>query len=109
MISEACTALTMVVEGEVYGVGFRRFVWGLGKRLWLVGFVTNTSEDKVLIYVEGERENVERFKEKILRSSKAFSINRVEVREGKCRGKFKDFVRTECIADRTVRQTISAT
>lgn len=90
--------MTIIVHGEVKGVGFRRYVWGLAKRLKLVGYVSNMPNNKVIIYVEGEPRAVSLFKKKIL-SIKAFSIEKYEIREGKCTGKYKDFIRTECLSE----------
>ena len=52
--------ISITVTGIVQGVGFRPFVWQLAKRFALFGTVLNGS-DGVLIFVEGDDENVQQF------------------------------------------------
>ena len=54
----------IAVEGVVQGVGFRPFVHGLANALKLRGFVRNDPRG-VLIDVEGERESLDRFIDRI--------------------------------------------
>lgn len=50
------TALYVVVEGRVQGVGFRAFVWEAAHRLGLRGYVRNLPDGTVETLVCGERE-----------------------------------------------------
>ena len=57
-MTEQC-ALHTVIEGRVQGVGFRYFVQEKATRLNLNGWVRNTYDEKVEVWAEGERENLE--------------------------------------------------
>ncbi|MBI5351767.1 MAG: carbamoyltransferase HypF [Chloroflexi bacterium] len=61
------------VTGVVQGVGFRPFVYGLATRLALRGWVLNTSAG-VDIHIEGSRENIESFIEKLSSEKPPLSI-----------------------------------
>ena len=57
----------IAVSGMVQGVGFRPFVYGLASKLGLHGFVRNQT-DGVLIEVEGEPHDLDRFLEALTRA-----------------------------------------
>lgn len=57
----------IAVSGLVQGVGFRPFVYGLAAKLGLHGFVRNQT-DGVLIEVEGEPDDLDRFLEELTRA-----------------------------------------
>ncbi len=97
-MSKECAARTILVYGEVKHVGFRRFVWGLAKRLGLRGYVSNLPENGVKIYVEGEPEKIERF-EKRVSQNKVYKVERIEVRESECRGVYNDFMIIKCASE----------
>lgn len=53
------------IRGAVQGVGFRPFVYWLAEELGLGGWVQNTAQG-VVVEVEGERRDVEEFRERIV-------------------------------------------
>lgn len=55
----------VIVEGKVQGVGFRAFVHFHAMNLGLNGWVQNCSDGSVQAQVEGARENIEAFVEKV--------------------------------------------
>ena len=52
-------AAHIVVKGLVQGVGFRFFVYNLGIKLGLRGYVTNLSNGDVAVTAEGHRSSIE--------------------------------------------------
>ncbi len=61
------TRLEILVRGIVQGVGFRPFVYNLAKKLGLAGYVLNSSAG-VLIEVEGDRAQIDRFVHQLKRN-----------------------------------------
>lgn len=53
--------LKVQIKGAVQGVGFRPFVYRLAKELGLAGWVCNSPQG-VMVEIEGEKENLNRFK-----------------------------------------------
>ena len=71
-------------------------MWGLAKRLNLVGYVANAPDDRVIIHVEGNPQLVETFKKKVL-ATKAYDIEKYELVRKRFSGKYSDFIRMKCI------------
>ncbi len=82
-----CTRI--IVHGEVQGVGFRRYVWSIAKRLGLKGYVKNLSDGKVEIVLQGDSKDIEKLIHKI-RSTKVFTIQGIERTFIECNS-FDDF------------------
>ncbi|MGE5376318.1 MAG: carbamoyltransferase HypF, partial [Bacteroidota bacterium] len=81
----------ILVTGEVHGVGFRPFVYGLATRLDLHGWICNTPGG-VEIYVEGCPSGVESFLEKIITEKPSqVRIDSLEIRSEESRLKYKTF------------------
>lgn len=55
----------LILNGQVQGVGFRPFVYVLTQELSLAGFVKN-APDGVVIEVQGNKESIEAFKERLI-------------------------------------------
>ncbi len=49
----------LFISGNVQGVGFRQFVKNHARKLELVGFVTNTNDNKVEAVVQGDQKTIE--------------------------------------------------
>lgn len=49
----------LFISGNVQGVGFRQFVKSHARKLGLVGWVTNTEDNKVEAVVQGDPETIE--------------------------------------------------
>ncbi|HEY9220987.1 MAG TPA: carbamoyltransferase HypF [Lutibacter sp.] len=57
----------ITISGQVQGVGFRPFVYGLAKSYSLTGTVSN-NEEGVVIFVSGPKDSVQQFYEKLLKN-----------------------------------------
>lgn len=56
---EGDARLTLLVRGEVQGVGYRAFVRNLASDLGLVGYAENLSDGRVEVVAEGPRSELE--------------------------------------------------
>lgn len=80
------------VIGLVQGVGFRPFVYRLAKSLNLKGYVVNLGDASVEIIVEGYKDSIDIFIEKLKSEKPAPArIDRISVEWLKYTGEFKDF------------------
>ncbi len=69
------------VYGRVQGVGFRNATTTLAKKFDVTGTVQNV-DDYVEVYVSGERNEVQRFSEKVIKGPAPFSrVKSYEVQE----------------------------
>ena len=59
MITGQNEQLHLVIEGSVQGVGFRYYIYELGNRLKLTGWVKNKINGNVEILAEGQRESLD--------------------------------------------------
>lgn len=50
----------LFISGNVQGVGFRQFVKSNARKLGLVGWVTNTQDNRVEAVVQGEQQIIEK-------------------------------------------------
>ena len=57
----------ITISGQVQGVGFRPFVYGLAKSFSLTGTVSN-NEEGVVIFVTGPKDSVQQFFEKLIQN-----------------------------------------
>lgn len=57
----------ITISGQVQGVGFRPFVYGLAKSFSLTGTVSN-NEEGVVIFVSGTKDSVQEFFDKLLKN-----------------------------------------
>jgi hydrogenase maturation protein HypF len=57
----------ITISGQVQGVGFRPFVYGLAKSFSLTGTVSN-NEEGVIIFVTGHKDSIQQFFEKLLKN-----------------------------------------
>mgnify|MGYP006161348021 CR=1 FL=1 len=57
----------ITISGQVQGVGFRPFVYGLAKSFSLTGTVSN-NEEGVVIFVSGPKDFIQQFYDKLLKS-----------------------------------------
>jgi acylphosphatase len=80
-----------VVLGTVQGVFFRNFVVEHANTCGLRGFVRNLESGDVEIIVEGEKDSIEKFAEKIKKGPQHSQIRDLKVEERKWSGEFKDF------------------
>lgn len=57
----------ITISGQVQGVGFRPFVYGLAKSFSLLGTVSN-NEEGVIIFVTGQKDSMQQFYKKLLQN-----------------------------------------
>jgi acylphosphatase len=67
------------VSGRVQGVGFRYFTDAAAAREGVCGWVRNTPEGGVEIFVEGDAEAVERFEWSVRQGPPSARVERVDV------------------------------
>ena len=56
---EQAQAASILVEGQVQGVGYRDFVQRRAHRLGLTGYVMNLSDGRVRVHAEGTSDTIE--------------------------------------------------
>jgi hydrogenase maturation protein HypF len=71
----------ITISGQVQGVGFRPFVYGLAKSFSLTGTVSN-NEEGVVIFVSGPKDSIQHFFEKLIKNPPPVSkIKKSEILE----------------------------
>lgn len=83
--------LHVVVEGEVQGVGFRRFVQIHANRLGVKGFAKNLPDGTVEIVAEGYQESVEKLLQYISKGPPLATVTNVKYTVEPYTGEFKSF------------------
>jgi len=73
--------VTIVVHGQVQGVGFRHFIWRLARQLRLDGEVRNRADGAVAIQAAGEPAAVGMLIEAARRGPANAEVQELEVRE----------------------------
>jgi acylphosphatase len=79
------------VEGRVQKVGFRRFCEKIAKDLDLKGLAKNLSDGGVEVIIEGERESIERFLERIRNARFPAKVDKIDINWGEFKDEFRDF------------------
>jgi len=77
--------------GVVQGVGFRFFAQSHAYQLSLTGFARNEDDGSLTVYVEGEREAIARFIDRVIRGPRLSRVTRYEVSWREYTGKYGDF------------------
>jgi acylphosphatase len=70
--------LNLIIHGRVQGVFFREFGCEEARRLGLVGTIQNNSDDTVSAVAQGDKSQLEKFKEWCQKGPKLASVERVE-------------------------------
>jgi acylphosphatase len=81
----------VLISGKVQGVFFRYHTYELAKKLGITGWVRNTSDGKVEAVFEGDGDKIEKILEFCRRGPSLARVEKVEVKEEKFKGEFKDF------------------
>lgn len=84
-------SLAARVVGRVQGVGFRYFTVRLAEDIGLSGYVMNCRDGSVEILVEGDREALERFLDRVRQGPAGARVERVEENWGPPTGRFAGF------------------
>jgi acylphosphatase len=89
--TENVVSLEVRVVGRVQGVGFRYFAHDLGRRLGLVGYVTNLPDGSVRAYAEGPRQALEEFFRHMERGPTGAHVREVQSHWGWATGQYTYF------------------
>ena len=89
--TEDIVSLEVRVVGRVQGVGFRYFAHDLGRRLGLVGYVTNLPDGSVRAYAEGPRHALEEFLGRVERGPIGAHVREVQSHWGWATGQHTCF------------------
>jgi acylphosphatase len=81
----------ILVHGMVQGVGFRYFVQRLGKKLGLVGDVSNLADATVEIFVEGPPHQLEAFTGEVRKGPAMAHVERLDIHEMPVAGNYSTF------------------
>ncbi len=81
----------IIIEGRVQGVGFRFYILRLAEAAALKGYVRNLYDGNVEIEVEGERETIKTFLEKLQGGSMKLYIKDLDIRWSECKNKHAGF------------------
>lgn len=84
-------AAKFIIKGTVQGTFFRGFCKENADLLGLKGHVRNIESGDVEVIVEGEKENVEKYFQKLKEGPKHSQIRSVEVEARKWSGDLKEF------------------
>jgi len=79
------------IEGRVQGVGFRYSCMNEGQRLGLSGWVRNTPEGDVEVWVEGTKEKIETFLRWLHKGPPGARVDTVHYETCSPTGKYREF------------------
>ncbi len=85
------TAMEILVEGRVQGVGYRAFVQRRAQEAGLTGYALNLHDGRVRIRVEGERARLEQLVRDLATGPPLAAVSRVTATEVPYSGRFADF------------------
>lgn len=77
MSAETDTAVRLLIEGRVQGVGYRQWMAGAARGLGLRGFVRNLSDGRVEAVVAGAPERIEQLIRRADRGPKSAWVSNV--------------------------------
>ena len=83
--------LEISIKGDVQGVSFRYYARDIAKKLGITGWIRNEADGSISLTVECKEENLQNFLNWCRQGSPMATIEKVESREGKYTGEFKDF------------------
>ncbi|QLB12905.1 acylphosphatase [Bisgaardia hudsonensis] len=66
-----------IIYGRVQGVGFRYFTWKEAIRLGIKGSVKNLSDGSVQVIVQGNKDNIDLFREWLKQGPRTASVKQV--------------------------------
>lgn len=85
------SAVEMIIEGNVQGVGFRYYAQRKATLLDLTGYVLNMHNGKLKIKVEGIKEHVEIYIKEIEKGPPLSKIDNISITWKPYTGKFRNF------------------
>jgi acylphosphatase len=95
------TANTIIVDGIVQRVGFRRFVEKLARQNRIMGYAANRKDGTVTIFAQGEsKENLEQFISQLKNAPSPILVERLDAKGARPRTSLKRFeIRVGSLAD----------
>ena len=81
---------TIHFSGRVQGVGFRYTAQALARDFAVSGYVKNLPDGRVLLEVEGEPDEIDRFVDRV-RAQMSGYVRNIESVDGAPTGEYKDF------------------
>lgn len=87
----ALYAAKVVVRGSVQGVSFRAFTKRHADMLGLRGFVKNLEDDKVEVFAEGDKDNIEALIEALRSGPDRAAVKKVDIEWRPHSGVYPDF------------------
>jgi acylphosphatase len=84
-------AAQILVKGRVQGVGFRWFAMREAESLGITGYVKNLVNGQVEIFVEGERDIVQHFKQIMNRGPSYGRVDELDFTEMPFQDKYRNF------------------
>ena len=85
------SAVEILVDGDVQGVGYRNFVQRKALQLGLHGYVMNLKNGRVRVRVEGPRETIEEFARDLEKGPPLARVEKVSVTWLPPTGRFASF------------------
>ena len=84
--------MTAHVSGRVQGVGFRWWIRSRADELKLTGWVTNDSDERVVVVVaEGDAEDLDELERQLWQGPSAAHVDRVDAERGPASGEYRRF------------------
>jgi len=81
----------ILISGVVVGVFFRAFIKENVDNLKLNGYVKNTSDGKVEVVLEGEKDKIEKLIDMCKKGPDAARVDHIEIKNEKYKGNFDGF------------------
>lgn len=85
------SAVHLIIEGRVQGVGFRFFTREQAQKLGLTGWVRNKFDGNVETYAEGSQENLENWIGQLNRGPRSAFVTNIKREWKEAQGKFNNF------------------
>ncbi len=89
--NETESRLHIWLTGRVQGVGFRAFVTQQAQDFAITGWVRNVGYDQVEVVAEGERNELERFLQRVQIGPRVSLVNDVRIDWSPSQGEFRRF------------------
>lgn len=87
----ALYAARVIVKGDVQGVSFRSFTKRHAEMLGLRGFVRNIDDNKVEVFAEGNKDNIEALIEALRTGPERAVVKKVDIEWRPHSGIYSDF------------------
>lgn len=82
----------IIIRGFVQGVGYRKFVRDNARKMGLVGYVRNLSDNSVEVIVSGSKENIDRLILLCKKGPFLSEVKDVQIKETESNEEFSEFL-----------------